>query len=285
MSNTRNLLFLGLPRSGKTTYLAALWHVLEDQSSRTKLRRRQNSGERTYLNLIAEAWRACMPVPRTTLQTDDTTVALHLEGHGFGEVTVTVPDLGGEAFEQQLEHRKMSAAHAALFRDADGVCLFVHPDVDKGTQISERDQMAASIGGETEASTGTNNHAEVPVPWRVEILPTQAKLVELTQFLLEMAEQRLRLAVVVSAWDLVAEVGQTPRGYVAGRMPLLRQYLDANDDMFDHAVFGISAQGGEIPSEKTRLLGLDSIQRIKVCHESEIDHDITKPLAWLLRGQ
>ncbi len=279
-----NLLLVGLPQSGKTTYLAALWHVLEDQSSATKLKLKQLSGDRTYLNLIVEAWRACTPVPRTTLQTDDTTVALHLESDGFGEFTLSVPDLGGEAFDQQIEHRKMSAAHATLFRDANGVLLFVHPDVKKGTQISAQDQITASIGGATEAGNAANP-ATVPVPWKVEMLPTQAKLVELLQFLLELVDQRLRVAVVVSAWDLVASVGQNPREYLSRRMPLLRQFLDANDDLVDHAVFGVSAQGGAIPDDKSKLLELDSLKRIKVCHDSENDHDITKPLAWLLGGK
>lgn len=285
MSKPTNLLFVGLPKSGKTTYLAALWHVLEDQSSATKLRRKQLSGDRAYLNLIVKEWRACAPVPRTTLQTFDTTVVLHLEGDGFGEFTLSVPDLGGEAFEQQLEHRKVSAAHAALFREANGVLLFVHPDVKKGTQISDQDQITASIGGATESESEANGHAEVPVPWKVEMLPTQAKLVELLQFLLELVDQRLRVAVVVSAWDLVADVGQTPREYVSGRMPLLRQFLDANDDIVDHAVFGISAQGGAIPKDKSKLLELDSLKRILVCHDNENNHDITKPLAWLLGGK
>lgn len=285
MSNSANLLFVGLPQSGKTTYLAALWHVLEDESSHTKLRLKQLSGDRTYLNLIVEAWRACTPVPRTTLQADDTTVALHLEGDGFGEFTLTVPDLSGEAFEQQIEHRKMSAAHADLFRGASGVILFVHPDVKKGTQISDQDQIMASIGGATAAESGASGHAAVPVPWKVEMLPTQAKLVELLQFLLDLVDQRLSIAVVVSAWDLVADLEQTPLEYVSGRMPLLRQFLDANDDIFDHAVFGVSAQGGAIPDDKSKLLELESLKRIRVYHGSENDHDITKPLAWLLGGK
>ncbi len=285
MSDATNLLFVGLPKSGKTTYLAALWHVLEDQSSATKLKLKQLSGDRTYLNLIAEAWRACAPVPRTTLQTDNTTVALHLERDGFGDFTLSVPDLGGEAFDQQIEHRKMSAAHAALFREAKRVILFVHPDVKKGTQISDQDQITASIGGATEAGTGADGHAAVPVPWKVEMLPTQSKLVELLQFLLELVDRRLRVAVVVSAWDLVAHLQQTPREYVSGRMPLLRQFLDANDDIVDHAVFGISAQGGAIPDDKSKLLDLDSLKRIRVCHGGENDHDITRPLAWLLGGK
>lgn len=285
MSDSTNLLFVGLPRSGKTTYLAALWHVLEDQSSSTKLTLKKLGGDRTYLNLIVEAWRACTPMPRTTLQTDDTTVTLHLEGDDFGEFTLSVPDLGGEAFEHQIEDRKMSAAHAALFRQATGVLLFVHPDVKNGTQISDQDQITASIGGSTDAGGEANVQAAVPVPWRVEMLPTQAKLVELLQFLLDLADRRIRVAVVISAWDLVANVGQSPREYVSGRMPLLRQFLDANDDIIDHVVFGISAQGGAIPDDKSKLLGLDSLKRIKVCHDSENDHDITKPLAWLRGGK
>lgn len=285
MSDSTNLLFIGLPKSGKTTYLAALWHVLEDQSSATKLKLNRLSGDRTYLNLIVEAWRACKPMPRTTLQTGDTTVALHLEGDGFGAFTLSVPDLGGETFDQQIEHRKMSAAHAVLSRQANGVLLFVHPDVEKGTQISDQDKITASIGGATDTGSGTNDQAAVPVPWTVEMIPTQAKLVEVLQFLFELIDRRPRVAVVVSAWDLVQDVGQTPREYLSRRMPLLRQFLDANDDAVDHAVFGVSAQGGAIPDDKSKLLELDSLKRIVVCHEGENDHDITKPLAWLLGGK
>jgi hypothetical protein len=285
VSDSTNLLFVGLPKTGKTTYLAALWHVLEEQSSATKVKLKQLSGDRTYLNSIVEAWRAYMPVPRTALQTDDTKVSLHLEGDGIGEFTLSIPDLGGEVFEQQIEHRKMHPAQALLFREANGVLLFLHPDVKKGTQISEQDQITASIGGATETEGGATSQPAVPVPWKIEMLPTQAKLVELLQFFGELVHHRLRLAVVVSAWDLVAECGQTPRQYVSGRLPLLRQFLDANDDTIDHAVFGVSAQGGRIPEDTSKLLELDPLKRIRVCHESENDHDITKPLAWLLGGK
>lgn len=280
MSDSSNILFVGLPRSGKTTYLAALWHVLEDQSSLTKLKLKKLSADRTYLNLIVDAWRTCRPMSRTTLQ--ETTVALHLEGDGFGEFTLSVPDLSGEAFDQQIEHRKMSAAHATLFRQADGVLLFVHPDVKSGVQISDQNQLAVSIGGTTEVEHVGNEPAAVPVPWKAELLPTQVQLVELLQFLLELVDRRLRVAVVVSAWDLVEEIGQTPREFMSGRMPLLKQFFDANDDILDNAVFGVSAQGGQIPDDKFKLLEIDSLKRINVCHDNEKGHDITKPLAWLL---
>ena len=282
MSNSTNVQFIGLPKSGKTTYLAALWHVIEDQSSETKLRLNRLSGDRTYLNLIVEAWRACTPVPRTTMQADDRTVLLHLDGSAIGAFTLSIPDLSGEAFDHQLEHRKMSAHHADGLRLASGVILFVHPDVQKGITISQQDRIAASIGGTTDAAEGAEGNGAIPVAWKVEMLPTQAKLVDLLQFVLELVDRRIRVAVVVSAWDLVEALGPTPHEYVSGRMPLLRQFLDANDDLLEYAVFGVSAQGGAFPDEKFKLLELDSLNRIKVRHGDHRDHDITKPLAWLL---
>lgn len=281
MSETANLLFIGLPGSGKTTFLAALWHVLEDQSSATSLKRTGLSGDRSYLNRIVEEWRACSQVPRTTLQTEET-VAIHLDGDGFGPFTLVVPDLSGEAFEQQVEHRKMSIRYEGLLQGARGVILFAHPDVQRGQLITQRNQLEVAIGGTAKPSTGTDGGADAPVPWSVEKLPTQVKLVELLQFILERATRKVRIAMVVSAWDLVDRVGLAPHKYVSRAMPLLQQFLEANDDLLAHAVFGVSAQGGVIPDDKGALLELDALQRIKVRQNDDTSHDITKPIAWLL---
>jgi energy-coupling factor transporter ATP-binding protein EcfA2 len=281
LSDTTNLLFIGLAGSGKTTFLAALWHVLEDQGSATSLRRTGLSGDRSYLNRIVEEWRACSQVPRTTLQTEET-VALHLDGVGFGAFTLVVPDLSGEAFAQQVEHRRMSTHHAELLQRASGAILFLHPDVQRGTQIAQQNQLEAAIGAAEQSGNGAEGGAPAAAPWSVETLPTQVKLVELLQFILEHSERKLRVAVVVSAWDLVDSVGCAPYEYVSRAMPLLRQFLDANDDLLVHTVFGVSAQGGAIPDEKTALLELDALKRIRVRLGDAADHDITKPISWLL---
>lgn len=258
--------------------------MLEDQSSTTSLKRTGLSGDRTYLNRIVEQWRACSQVPRTTLQTE-ATVTLHLDGDGYGAFTLVVPDLSGEAFQQQIEHRKMSTDHAELLQRATGVILFAHPDVQKGAQIAQQNQLETTIGGAAVSSNGTEGGAPEAVPWSVEKLPTQVKLVELLQFILEQSERKVRVAVVVSAWDLVDSTGWAPFEYVSRAMPLLQQFLEANDDLIEHAVFGVSAQGGAIPDEKTTLLELDALKRIKVRHGADADHDITKPISWLLRSK
>lgn len=282
MSNPANLLFIGLPGSGKTTFLAALWHVLNDRSSATSLRLTKLSGDRTYLNQITKEWRECSQVPRTNLQTEQV-VVLHLDGDGFGAFDLSIPDLAGEAFKQQLSDRRISRYHDEFVQEATGVMLFLHPDVEKGTQLTQALRLEAALGGtqERDASTGS---AGTDTTWSAEMLPTQVKLVELLQFLLERAQRKVRVAVVVSAWDLVDVLG-APHELVSRELPLLHQFLEANDDMLEHSVFGVSAQGGDITiaTEKQTLLELDdALKRIKVRQGQKISQDITKPIAWLL---
>jgi energy-coupling factor transporter ATP-binding protein EcfA2 len=285
VSNPANLLFIGLPGSGKTTFLAALWHVLNDRSSATALKLTKLSGDRTYLNQIAKEWRECSQVPRTNLQTEQI-VILHLDGNGFGSFDLSIPDLAGEAFKQQLTERRMTRHHDAFVQEATGLMLFLHPDVQKGRQLTLARRLESELPGaheedETAASAGVNT------AWLPELLPTQAKLVELLQFILERRQRKLQVAVVVSAWDLVDHLG-SPNEFVARELPLFQQFLEANEDIFQYSVFGVSAQGGDITvdAQKQTLLGLDdALKRIKVRQAHQTDNDITKPIAWLLGGR
>ncbi len=285
MSNPANLLFIGLPGSGKTTFLAALWHVLSDRSSTTALKLTKLSGDRTYLNQITKEWRECSQVPRTNLQTEQV-VVLHLDGEGFGTFDLSIPDLAGEAFKQQLTDRRISRHHDAFVQEATGVMLFLHPDVQKGTQLTAARQLEATITGSQKAEASSSS-SSVPSAWSPEMLPHQAKLVELLQFLLERTQRKLRVAVVVSAWDLVESLGKAPHAFISRELPLLQQFLEANDELLEHAVFGVSAQGGDITvaSEKQSLLEFDdALKRIKVRQGEDTGQDITKPIAWLLGG-
>lgn len=279
MRTSANLLFIGLPGSGKTTFLAALWHVLSDGSGATSLKLTKLSGDRAYLNQITKEWRECSQVPRTNLQAEQV-VVLHLDGEGFGAFDLSIPDLAGEAFKQQLSDRRMSRRHDAFVQEATGVMLFLHPDVQKGTQLTVARRLEAELPGTHEESAG----AGVDNTWSPELLPTQAKLVELLQFLVERTQRKLRVAVVVSAWDLVDKFG-APHEFVARELPLLQQFLEVNGELFEYSVFGVSAQGGDITvaAEKQTLLELeDALKRIKVRQEQKTSQDITKPIAWLL---
>jgi hypothetical protein len=257
--------------------------VLAERGNTTSLKLSHTSENRTYLNQIAKEWRDCSQVPRTNLQTEQI-VVLHLNGSSIGAFDLAVPDLSGEAFEQQLTDRRMTLHHDEFVRNATGVVLFVHPDVQQGTRLTQALQLEAAIGG---VQDGAGLSAGPIAPWSVEKLPTQVKLVELIQFILERAQRKVRVAMVISAWDLVDSLG-APHEFLSRELPLLQQFLDANADLLEYAVFGVSAQGGDIgdPKEKQALLELDdALKRIKVRQGQDTGNDITKPIAWLLRRE
>ena len=62
------LLMIGLRGSGKTTYLAALWHYLEFAEVEDQLKLPQLQSDRDYLNSIRNNWLALKPVGRTSLR-------------------------------------------------------------------------------------------------------------------------------------------------------------------------------------------------------------------------
>jgi hypothetical protein len=290
VSTAANLLFMGLPGSGKTTFLATLWHVLDDRSSETRLKLKGLSVDRTYLNQITADWQACSQVQRTKLEPEEV-VVLRLASDDT-EFELTVPDLSGEAFEQQLVDRKIAVAHNENIQRATGFVLFVHPRVKEGTRLTYSRQLSAVLDGAAIQSVaavvaGSKAPPSTIEPWSFEKMPTQVALVELLQFILEGSARRVRIAVVISAWDLVekASFTGTPQEYLSREMPLLRQFLDANNDLLEHTVFGVSAQGGDITvdEQKKALLDLDdALERVKVVHGADVSQDITKPIAWLL---
>lgn len=290
MSTSTNLHFMGLTSSGKTTFLAALWHVLNEHSSEIHLKLKGLSVDRTYLNQITADWQACSQVQRTKLEHEQL-IVLNLESAKNTTFDLSVPDLSGEGFEQQLVDRKIAVAHYESVQRATGFALFVHPRLKEGTRLTYSQQLNSVLDVIPMTPPIAERTSNVPSnaiePWSIEKLPTQVALVELLQFVLEIAARKVRVAVVISAWDLVdkTEFMGTPQEYLAREMPLLRQFLESNNDLIEHTVFGVSAQGGDIMVEKQKqaLLELDdALQRIKVLHGVESSHDITKPIAWLL---
>lgn len=274
----RQVGMIGLPKSGKTTFLAALWHTLKERGTGGAIRLRAVGDDRTYLNSVETAWAECTEIGRTPQV--ENSVVLHLED-SHGHFQLRVPDISGETFVQQLTERRWTESFDRSIRDLDGLLLFVHPDVDSGHRLSLAHRLSTAIGGE--GSTDSEPVASVE-PWREEFVPTQVQLIEILQFIRHRRSTPLRLIVVISAWDLMLSVELTPPDALARLTPMLHQFLSTNRDRFVSAVVGISAQGGDLGRERSRLLGLSSPQERIIVSGEGMNGDITAPIAWLLRA-
>jgi len=221
-------------------------------------------------------------------------VSLILRDPGTGaEIDVTVPDLSGELFRLQWANRKATRSYAEFAAESCGVLLLIHPaDLQRAPRIPLPPTTEPPLSTDMESplgdpigETAMGMSATEPKEWSPDVVPTQVELVELIQFVahLHTATQPLRVAVVVSAWDLVRDP-ILPVSWVESHLPLLSQFLVANADVVPFRAYGVSALGGDLAKDLERLQkeAVPS-HRIKVVENSLEPHgDLTAPIKFLL---
>lgn len=300
---------MGLPESGKTTFLAALWHLLTNKKVLSRLRlEKLTAEEATYLRAIATRWAQAKKQERT-FHSGNKTVKLSLKSESGEVFDLTFPDIAGEAFSQMWEMRDCTTAVADALR-ATGVLLFIHVDKIKPPGWIADDAALAECLGHAPANAGTDaapyapakalteapgeGQAEETVKWKPESSPTQVQLVDMLRCLqvppFDVGPRKL--AVVLSAWDKVEVDEVSPERFLELHLPLLHQYLAHGlTGGWAHRTFGVSAQGAEYddfsgaPSpEADRMRDMEvPSQRIKVVDGGATSHDLTEPVNWLLK--
>ncbi len=281
-------LMVGLPRTGKTTFLAALWHVVRSDEVPESLRLDRLEGDQEYLNLIAGQWLRCEPLERTS--GDEIKVDIRLRDPESGRlVRLRIPDISGELYESLWENRMCLTSFTVLVTEVDGCLLFVHPGelVETGwiddANATYLEWEKAGVEGEDAEPPGEADPKGID--WDARLAPTQVRMVEVLQFLTEISEKRFRVVLVISAWDLVTE-NMAPAKWLEKHLPLLWQFLTANPDLFDVTYMGVSAQGGAVEGPNSQADGLldhnIASHRIRVCAPDKDGHDISHPIRWLM---
>ncbi len=284
--NQKKLLICGLPGSGKTTFLAALWYLLTNDEASTALELGGWPNNREYLNNLARKWSCFVEVDRTPTK-EMREIQLELKNDHM-EVELIAPDMSGETWESLWTDRSCTNKVAEWSKDACGIMLFLHADkIEPPLDISTVNAMA----GNTPGDRNYNENNE----WVAASAPTQVILVDILQSLsrFPLCHEVRNLAIVISAWDMVSERGLSPEEYLCSEMPLLHQYLKCSGDYIQYKIYGVSALGGDLnsPSENDRIKALDvPSERIKVvqggCSDtSEFDNDLTAPIQWLFEPQ
>src|SRR6185437_6771301 len=93
---------IGMPASGKTTFLAALWHLVTSGESQPVLQFDRLDGDIQYLNVIAERWQRAEKALRTS-QAEDHPIIMYLKDRATSvPVVLNFTDLSGERFESQF---------------------------------------------------------------------------------------------------------------------------------------------------------------------------------------
>ena len=277
-------LLIGPPSSGKTTFLAAFWHVIVSRDVDGALALENLEAPVEHLNELRGRWLRFEVANRTSSNAEEIATIRIKPSEGESGAEIVVPDLAGESIRRSLVDRQWAADFADFVHGSTGVLLFVHPEkIRQPWSILEAMEVAGEEGPASPESGGADVSAENE--WRADRVPTAVELVDLLQLLCEhIAAEHFRLAVIVSAWDLVDEQG-VPSEWLAKELPLLDQFLNSHRrSRFDVRVYGVSAQGGEIPQDSDHLKSLlRASERISVVLDANApSHDITEPLRWVV---
>ena len=286
-----SIVICGLPSSGKTTYLAALWYVVFDKRDPNALLKFDSliGLDHSHLNAIMRRWLLAKEQIHTEIASGKM-VSMNLKDGDDRKIRMTFPDLSGESFQEIWEARECDPKLAKLLQQSSGILLFVHADkIKRPIGVAETTEQAVGLGGGASATAS-------PREWHPKDAPTSVQLVEMLQMLRSDAlrARTRRLAVVLSAWDKVeeGEPNITPDQYLARELPLLDQYLHHSVDDWDMRIYGLSAQGGDFERDgvtddearKDKVAEIraldDALQRIRLMMP-ELSNDLTEPIAWL----
>jgi len=309
--NDRNCLFMGLPNSGKSTFIGALWHILESKEIPSSLMIEAEPDNREYLNKLREAWLKYEAPGRTSGQYKPLEFQIKQDGKE-GSFMFNFPDVSGELYESQFEHRSLSTDYHKLVSSCSGVLLFINPDyvrapnlitdvddIEKSkeeffAEIFKKAQELKKVASESdvvdEGQGEKENTRTKEIKWKHQYSQTQVKIIDLLQMIVPFIRRPCRIAFIISAWDVIMEANQlqpiklTPAKWFATQVPLLHQFMLSNADSFMYDVFGVSAQGGSYKKDKVeQLYGLTSpSERVVVQYGNDLGKDITLPIKWLL---
>ncbi|WP_219097713.1 hypothetical protein [Pseudomonas sp. UMAB-40] len=277
-------LIVGMPNSGKSTFIAALRHLFVANEVHTELELTGLADNEAHLNRLEDDWLACKRVSRTKPNTEGW-VQFNVRDRQSGvESMLSIPDLRGEAFEQPACSGQCNRELYDALVKTDGILLFTNAD-------REDDMLLISdlmdILGPPEPADSSDDSPKADA-FKPENMPEEVKVVEF----LQVANRRplnprtRKVAVMISAWDVVSTTGRTPEDWFLEHRPMLAQFLNSNTVLWDTRIYGISAQGGKLPQMKASLEKVARpSERIMVVGHGAQQHDLSAPLSWLMSGQ
>lgn len=271
MKDNKLNLMIGFPNTGKTTFVAALWKYLKDSNS-NDFSLGVFPSNREYLEQLVKNWIQCLPVARTSYGKSER-VSFTVQTKDGKNVNIEIPDIAGETYSKMFFTREIEKDHFSNLSNASGLIVF----------ISSQTECVAShnrFGGDFSLKQ-TSAENQKGVPFNISDTPVIIQLVDILQTVTDLNRSNLKVAIIISAWDIVND-DISPEKWVKLNLPLLYNFIKHNFEDFKY--FGLSAQGGDYNEKKEELLALESpIDRIKIYEDKDSSNDITLPLQYLIK--
>lgn len=275
---------VGMPESGKTTYLVSLCRQVSMGSAYTILRMREEdipTGLPNIENLIGNLLEG-KEVGRTLGKTQYD-IKIPLIDEADNEIELTIPDLSGEIFRDFIHDRRLLKEIADKLIQADEILFFINTNtMIKQEYLSLTKKSAMKIIEEKNPELKEITPNEETFLEAVNDKSNQSEIVDLLQGILFITKGKVKIKFIITAWDKVEKEDEEkeilPEIYIKRELPLLYQYVKTNTDKFGYQIWGVSAQGGDFGNEqeKNQILenGLDKYIKV-VDFNGQISGDLT----------
>lgn len=209
----KKLFIMGAPNAGKSTFLAALWHSVNQKDVRTDLTLERMAGNVNYLQGIEKKWLEVDKLGRTVIGQEQENLTILLAKEDM-KLELEFPDLSGETFRDMYDKREISNKLKQKIENADSILYFVNvSDIHTAELISEIDPKYRSEGQRQNERKASEDD------------PTQVQMIDLLQAILDIKKD-VKLAIIFSAWDLVDSIEHDNVDlYLKKHMNMLWQYL------------------------------------------------------------
>ena len=277
-----HLAFLGLPRTGKSTFLGTFWALVESPAE-TSVIETNFAGDRSYVQHLAAQVARGDELERTAVDANEE-MAVELTFDPEGTADLLIPDTSGESLRVLVERRMWHPRLLAACKDATAILLFIHPE---RLRLPEPIAVLAGASSET-AQEAANGSLQDAVHFDVdERACTAAELIDVFENVAELCSDRwaIRFGVVVSAWDTVdGDPGPTPYEWMQERLPAVLATIEANPDIGEFEVFGVSAQGGSLEARDELLARGEICDRVFARDGRGRAVSLVEPIRWSIWG-
>lgn len=268
----KKCIIVGLPNSGKSTYIGAFWAIEKDGDTGHSLVCSKYPEDTTYLDALKKNWSNQQVVNRSS-QLEMKDIVLELtEANTNTSISLCIPDFKGERFADVIQNNVAPEVDEWL-NDTDSVLFFI--------QYAEGELLQEELG----ADAGTRENS-APTTLRLNDMSEWSKNIMLLKYINEHYDVR-KFAICISAWDKVDTSSYTTvESWLKTNSPFLLNYLKNN--VKEYSLYGVSAQGldyedyPEGENQESIQIKTENHQRAYV-YDNEKSFDITKPLYSLIK--
>ncbi|MEL6928777.1 MAG: hypothetical protein AAFO95_09090 [Cyanobacteria bacterium J06600_6] len=247
MTANNELLIIGPPGSGKTTFLAQLYGRLLDKNGELKLASAPENIDgikRAYSRL------ANGEEPESTPSSDNLEVKIPVIYNGQ-EFILNCKDYGGEQVRDLVALMRYDKTWIDRATTNDRWVLFIRPSViERRFDLSKKGFAAKAPKEATTSISGTSN---------------QSQFIELLQVLLHARGTGMkelidtpRLLIALTCWDEL-NTDLTPKEILMQKMPLFSHFIAANWLQGTFKIIGVSAQEFPLKTDEARDKYLDEM--------------------------